>query len=550
MSPAATIRHVFAPLSGVRRSGRMLKVALTLFYLALAAPMTGLVMLALSGKTGLIQLAWTRGLSDSFRDTTLLLAGVGLLSATIGVGTAWLIAMNRFPGRTILGALLVLPLALPTYLAAYIAVELGDFYGPAQSTYRWLFNYTSRRDYEFPEVRSLTGAVLVFSLVLYPYIYLPARLMFEKQGSSIIQAARLHGAKGFRLFFRIGLPLARPAIVGGVVFALLETLNDIGAVEHLGVQSLSLTIRSIWLNRGDLPGAAQLALIGLMLVTAILALEFMARRQSSYAGPTRATPPVIPAQISGFKAFAAGLACATPVILGFGLPAIFLGIEALRMILKSGPPADLLRTLLNSVGLSVTAGIIVAAIGGIVALAARLLRGPAAAFAPRAAMLGYAIPGTVLVIALLPVFAVVDDGFERLGMPIVLSGSVVAILLAYLVRFTGIGVTQAETALSRISQNVDHAARTLGRDRTQIALTVLAPNLVRALGIAGLFAFVDAMKELPATLLLRPLNMETLATSIYAKASGGAFEDGAIEALLLLLIGLLPVLLLNRQRRG
>lgn len=530
-----------------RRGGVFLKIALGLFYLALAAPMAGLVALSF-GQGPAAGMGWSSALGATLRETLLLLAGVGALSAGMGVGAAWIIAMHRFPGRDALAIMLVLPLALPTYLAAYVIVELTDYFGPVQSLLRAVLGVESRADYWFPEVRSLPGAVLTLSLVLYPYIYLPSRLMFERQASRVIYAARLHGAAGWRLFGRIGLPLARPALAAGVAFALLEALNDVGAVEHLGVQTLSLTVRSIWLNRGSLPGAAQVSLGALVLVMGILLAEHALRRQVSFASSARADSPLIPLRLRGFKAFAAMAACALPVTLGFVVPAAFLAHEAVRLLRRSGVSDELWSALGNSLALSGAAGVAVAVVGAGVALAARLLTGPWAQYAPRLGALGYAIPGSVLVIALLPVFSKTDDALEALRIPFIVSGSMTAIVIAYVLRFAGIGIAQAEAGLARLSRHIDHAARTLGCGVNRLAFDVLAPNIRRGIGLAALLAFVDAMKELPATLLLRPLNMETLATSLYAHASGGSFENGALEALLLFAIGLAPVLLLAKLR--
>lgn len=530
-----------------RRSGTPLWIGLLTYTILLAAPLIGLAVLAFS-PTKASGLVWSAGLASTLTETLQLLAGVGIVSAAVGVGAAWLIATYRFPGREILAVMLVLPLALPTYLAAYVAVEMTDYFGPAQRLLRSVLGVTSRQDYWFPEVRSMPGAIIVLSLVLYPYIYLPARLMFERQVGRIIYAARLHGARGARLFFRIGLPLARPAVAAGTAFALLETLNDVGAVEHLGVQSLSLAVRSLWLNRGNLPGAAQVALGCLVLVGAILVAEFAARRHAAYANSDRAGAALSPVRLSGWRALLTTVACATPVLLGFVLPATFLIVEAAQSVARHGIAPTLWTALGNSLMLSLVAGLLVGVLGGTVAIAARLLKGALPFYAPRLATLGYAIPGSVLVIALLPVFSVVDDGLAAITGSLTISGSMTAILLAYLIRFSGIGVTQVEACLARLSRNIDHAARTLGCGVNRLAFDVLAANIRTGVGLAILFAFVDAMKELPATLLLRPLNMETLATSLYAHASGGTFENGAPEALLLFAIGLIPVWLLARTR--
>ncbi|MDP3408023.1 iron ABC transporter permease [Bosea sp. (in: a-proteobacteria)] len=486
-------------------------------------------------------------------DTGRLLLGVGLLCALIGVGTAWLVTQFEFPGRRSLEWLLVLPLALPTYITAYVYVEILGFQGPLQTGLRALTGWQSLRDYWFPDPRNLPGAICIMAIVLYPYVYLSVRALFGLQAAAIVESARTLGATPATLFWRIGLPMARPALAAGLTLALLETLNDIGASEYLGVRSLTLSIYTTWVNRNSLAGAAQIACVMLLLVVALMLIEARLRGQRRFSLPVRQPRAVGRVPLSGGRALAATLACALPVVLGALLPIGFLVGEVLRRDLWLQLDAGLLRSLVHALLFSGLAAGIVVALGVGIAAARRQGREPWLPALSRLASLGYAVPGTVLALGLLVPLAALDNivanAAQRwLGVNpgLLLIGTGAALVLAYVVRFLAIAISGVESGLSRISPRIDDAARTLGASAPEVIRQMHWPLARPAVAAAALLVFVDCLKELPATLLLRPLNVETLATTVYGHASRGAFEDGALAGLLIVLAGLYPAFRLAR----
>ncbi|WP_245973844.1 ABC transporter permease [Bosea caraganae] len=486
-------------------------------------------------------------------NTVALLLGVGLLCCLTGVGTAWLVTQYEFPGRAAFEWLLVLPLAIPTYITAYIYVEFLGFQGPLQAAFRALTGYRSLRDYWFPDPRNLAGAIFVMGIVLYPYVYLSVRALFGLQSATIVESARTLGASRWPLFWRIGLPMARPALAAGLTLALLETLNDIGASEYLGVRSLTISIYTTWLNRNSLEGAAQIACVMLVMVIMLIAVEARLRGQRRFAISVRQPRAVGRRPLKGRKALSAGLACALPVLLGAALPIGFLASEVLTRGLLFKIDAALLGNLGNAMLLSGIAAALVVALGlGIVA-ARRHGRESWLPALTRIASLGYALPGTVLALGLLVPLAGFDNALANtmrawfgVNPGLVLIGSGAALVIAYVVRFLAIAISGIESGLSRVSPRLDDAARALGANANEVVRRVHWPLARPAIAAAALLVFVDCLKELPATLLLRPLNLDTLATIVYGHASRGVFEDGALAALLIVLAGLYPAIILAR----
>lgn len=485
-------------------------------------------------------------------DTVILLGGVAVCTTVLGAGTAWLTTMMRFPGQRIFAWALVLPLAVPTYIAAYTQVEFFDFSGPVQTAVRGLFGFQSGRDYWFFDIRSLPGAIFTFSLVLYPYVFLPSRLVFGLQGASALDVCRSLGANGWRQFMEVGMPMARPAIIGGVTLALMETLNDVGAVEALGVKTISYAVFETWLNRDSLGGAVQLAVLTLMVVAGLIYLERWARRHRSYASNTRDKPPSR-VQLRGWRAGLATTLCALPLLGGLGVPLAVLVPYASRRLDGFWEP-QLWAALTNSLTVALLTACLCALIGYGLLQYARLARTPWLATAGRMAGLGYAVPGTVLAVGLLVPLAGFDNALDSvlrdtfgISTGLLFSGSIIIVIYACSLRFFTISYATLEAGFGKISPSMDMAALALGRKAPQVARDVHRPMMQRAVGIALLLVFVDAMKELSATLLLRPFNFETLATMIYARASQAALEDAAMACLIILLIGLVPVFLLARM---
>ncbi len=521
-----------------------------------AAPVIGLMIIALRGSGDLWPHLLAYVFPQTIADTLILLAGVGVLVMTIGTGLAWLLTAYEFPGRRIFEWALLLPLAVPTYIVAFAYLDILHPVGPVQTALRGLLGLSNPRDLWFPEVRSMTGCIFLLGIVLYPYVYISTRAMFLMQAGSILEVARTLGAKRRRVFFHVALPLARPAIAVGTSLALLEALNDIGASEFLGVQTMSVSIYATWVNRSNLPGAAQIALFMLLIVVSLILVERWARRNQRYVSMAQRTRRATPRKLTGWRAFAAIAAASLPVLFGFVLPAIYLTDQAIRRIGFAGISPAIGREIINTMSIAAIATIVALALGLIVAYAARLSRAPLAGASLRIASLGYAIPGTVLAIGLLAPLSTLDNAiasfFEYtfgLSTGLLLTGTGAALVYAYVARFLAISAGGIESGMAKLSPSLDHAARTLGESAGGVMRRVHLPLIRPALGAAALLVFVDCMKELPATLLLRPLNFETLSTHLYGEAARGTYEDGAIAALCIVLVGLIPVILLAKLSR-
>jgi iron(III) transport system permease protein len=493
-------------------------------------------------------------LPGSLQTTLLLMLGVGLSTGITGVVTAWLVTMCNFPGRRILDWALLVPLAVPTYIVAFAYVEVLDYTGPVQSFIRAIFGFQTSRDYWFPEVRSLGGAIFVMGAVLYPYVYLTTRASFLIQSASTLDVSRTLGASPYGLFFRIALPLARPATAIGISLALMECLNDIGAVTFFGVKTLTFSVYDIWLNRSSLGGAAQLALAMLFVVLLLLWLERFGRRKQRFdsGGGSKHRPPTR-FDLKGATAGFALLLCCLPILVGFIVPGLLLVDRASRRlddIFSSG----FVETVWNSFSLAAAAAVLTVVISIALAYALRLnTRGPLRG-AVRLASIGYAIPGTVLAIGILIPMARFDNYLDAhmeawfgINTGLLLLGSGTGLVYAYVVRFLAVSYGQVEGGFGKISPHLDMAARTLGRNSGQTLTQVHLPILRPVLLSAALLSFVDCMKELPATILLRPFNFDTLATTVFEAASREAFEEAALPSLAIVLVGLIPVIYLARS---
>jgi iron(III) transport system permease protein len=521
------------------------------------SPIVALIVIASEGSGDLWPQLAAYVLPSAAANTAILLLGVGILTGVIGVGTAWLVATADFPGRRFFDWALLLPLAIPTYILAYAYLDILHPLGPIQSALRSLFGITDPRALRLPEIRSMGGVIFLLGFVLYPYVYLATRASFLMQSANALEAARMLGAKQSEVFFRIALPLARPAIVVGVTLALLEALNDIGATEFLGVRTLTIAIYSTWLNRSSLPGAAQISLFMLALVVLLFLLERWARKGQKFVSRDRRAQPPARAKLAGVNALAAFLACALPLLIGFVAPFTYLADQAIRKALSSGVSSMLLRETANTLFFAGLATLVTVCVGLVIGYALRTDRSGFVAPASRIASIGYAIPGTVLAVGLLWPLAAFDNTVDAaarqwFGIPtgLLISGSGAALVLAYTIRFLAMSINGIEAGYAKISASVDHASRSLGESALGTLRKIHLPMLRPALGAAAILVFVDCMKELPATLMLRPFGIETLATHIYAEAVRGTYEDGAVAAILIVLAGLLPVLMLARVSRN
>lgn len=487
--------------------------------------------------------------------TLALMAGVGAVTFVTGTAAAWLVTMYRFPLRRMFQWASLVPLAAPAYIVAYTYVDFLSYAGPLQTWLRGVFGWTSPADYAFPEIRSLGGAIFVMSMVLYPYVFLTARASFIRQPATQMEVARALGQTAWGAFVTVALPQARPAIAVGVSLALMECLNDIGAVGFFGVRTLSLGIYTTWLGQGNLGGAAQIAAVMLVFVFALLWVERTARRRQSFANPAKRSHPAARVKLAGWRGWLAFAVCALPIFLGFVVPGLVLLNFALRR-LEGAVSLAYVKAAGHSLVLSATAALIAVVFGLTLAYANRLSQSGFTRQAVRLAGTGYAIPGTVLGIGVLIPLAAFDNAFDGLmrenfgiSTGLLLSGSIAAVTYAYVVRFLAISLGSIESGMEKVTPNLAAAARTLGRGPIAALREVHLPLLRPALVSAALLVFVDCMKELPATLILRPFDFETLATAVFTLASLDQLEDSALPALTIVAAGLIPVILLSRSLR-
>lgn len=482
-------------------------------------------------------------------NTILLVFIVGLGTAIVGTVTAWLTTAYQFPLRRALEILLALPLAFPAFVLAYAYTDLLDHPGAVQTLLRDVTGW-GPRDYWFPEIRSLGGAATMMIFVLYPYVYLLARASFLKQSSTAYLAARTLGASPWRAFFSVSIPMARPAIAGGVILALMETIADFGTVAHFGVPTFATGIYRSWFAMGDRAAAAQLALCLLMVALLFATLERIQRGAAMRHQAGKKSEQLKRQDLMGFKALGALSVCLLPIMIGFVIPLIVL----FNMALDSGHSpfsARYLGFLENSIILSGLAALVTVFAAIIVGFCARIAPSPASKFATIIAGIGYAVPGGVIAIGLLVPFARLDnliDGFMRdtfnISTGLLFTGSIGLLVLAYMVRYIAAALNAFDTGISGIKENVDHAARTLGRTPGKMLLQIHIPLLKPSLLTALLIVFVDVMKELPATLIMRPFNFDTLAVQAYRLASDERLVQSSVPSLMIVGFALLPVALL------
>lgn len=478
--------------------------------------------------------------------------GVGVGVGTLGVTTAWLTAMHDFPGRRFFEWALVLPLAMPAYVMAYVYTDFLQFVGPLQTALREAFGWR-HGDYWFPDIRTLPGAILMFVCVLYPYVYLLVRTAFLERASGMLEAARTLGMGPWRAFFAVSLPLARPAIVAGVALALMETLADYGTVAYFAVNTFTTGIYRAWFSLGDRVAAAQLAAMLLSFVLFLLMAERISRGRARYNNTTGRNRPMAGARLNGFAAFLAVIGCLLPLLLGFVLPALLL----FKMALAEGDAQFGERFLTlsrNSFFLAGVTSLIAVLLALLMAYGACLSKSALASGLNRLVGLGYAVPGAVIAVGVLIPVTRLDNwlaGQWELWFGsnpgLLLTGGIAALVYAYLVRFLAVALHTVESSLAKITPNMDDAARCLGLGQGATLRRVHAPMLRGSLFTAGLLVFVDVMKELPATLVMRPFNFDTLATQAYTLASDERLAEASTASLAIVAVGLLPLIALSRQ---
>ncbi len=480
-----------------------------------------------------------------------LMFGVTIGSLTLGVSSAWLISQHDFFGKKILHWALLLPLAMPAYIIAYTYTGLLEFEGPVQSTLRAFFDPQTVNAW-FPEVRSLPGAIVMLSLVLYPYVYLLARTAFSGNTQQIMNASRTLGAGPYRRFFVIALPMARPAVVAGVTLALMETLADFGTVQYFGVPTFTTGIYRTWTGFGDTTTTAQLALLLLAFVSILIAIELWSRKKAEYFAQGTKSASLPATKLSGHKSGLAFMVCLIPVAFGFLIPATQLLTWSIQNA-ETGFNSEFLTLIWNSFHLAAITAIVAASIALLLAYVQRIHNSRTTRLSKRIVTLGYAIPGTVIAVAVMIPFAWLDNTLDswmrntfNISTGLLLSGTLFALVFAYTFRFLSISLQTVESGLKQIKPSMDDSARTLGANRWTILLKIHLPLLNRSLLVAFLLVFVEVLKELPTTLILRPFNFNTLSVKAYEMASDERLADAGLPALLIVLTGLIPVILLSK----
>ena len=545
--------NALAGQGAARLQWSTLTVVAVIVAVLIAAPVLSVFSNVFMGETGgtWSHLADTV-LGEFMWNTVILCIGVGLGVSSIGVTSAWLTTMLDFPGRRFFEWALVLPLAMPAYVMAYVYTDFLQFVGPLQTWLRETFEWR-RGDYWFPDVRTVGGAVAMFMFVLYPYVYMIARTAFLERAGGMLEAGRSLGLGPWGSFFRVSLPLARPAVVAGTALALMETLADFGTVSYFGVQTFTTGIYRAWFSLGDRIAAAQLSAALLAFVILVLTLERMSRGRARFNNTSRQSSMPVRLRLPLALGLLAAFACFMPLLLGFLLPAALL----LQMAFAEGDAqfgprfVELAR---NSFVLAAVTAMIAVALAVVLGYAARLARTRLPHALNRVVGLGYAVPGSVIAVGVLIPLTRLDNWLAQSWEAIfgsnpglLLTGGIAALVYAYLARFLAVALQTVESSLGKITPSMDDASRSLGFGKWATLRRVHIPMLRGSLLTAGLLVFVDVMKELPATLVIRPFNFDTLATQAHTLAADERLAEASTAALIIVVVGLLPMFVISRQ---
>ena len=514
----------------------------------LLGPVAALLLAAFGDSGGLWGHLVDTVLATYVTNTLLLMGGVGSVAMVFGVSSAWVISRYDFAGRDMLEWMLLLPAAIPAYIIAYCYTDFFEYAGPVQSALRAAFGWQSPRDYFFPEIRSVGGAVLVMASVLYPYIYMVTRIAFRLTPASLFEIALVHNKSQF---WHVGLPLARPAIVAGLALVMMEVVSDFGTVEYFAVQTITLGIFNVWLGMNNLVAAAQISSVGFLFILGLLGLELYARSRQQYVSTSRAQNSLAPLPTSTGGACVCWALCLIPLSFGFFIP---LGV-LLRFVLRGDVLADFLAiqpVVVNTMLVAIAAAFFIMLIASVIVLTAAFRAGPKLRKLALMSSTGYAFPGTILAIGVL-VYAGYIDHLLRLISGGWISSFLIAsmglLMLAYLVRFQAVGYGAMLSGVRRLPENLMSASRVLGHGYGASLRQIILP-LLKSSFLAGLMlVFVDIMKELPMTLLLRPFDFETLATHTYQFAKDEMLEQAALPALMIVVTGLVPVILMSAMLR-
>lgn len=532
-------------------SNRLPTLGILLLCLLLSVPVLTILASVTNSSDGVWQHLYDTVLGDYVTHSLTLLVGVGLMVLVLGIGPAWLVTMTRFPGSRILEWALVLPLAMPAYIIAYTYTGMLDVGGPLQLWIRETFELRFG-EYWFPQIRSLNGAVVMLSLVLYPYVYLLSRMAFIEQSVCVLEVSRTLGATPFQAFTRVAIPLARPAIIAGLSLVLMETLADYGTVQYFGISAFTTGIFRTWFGLGSITAAAQLAAVLMIFILFLILAEHWSRQKARYHHTSNKYTRLPQIELTGWKRAGAMTYCILPVLLGFVIPFVQLSMWAVdtwHLIDKE----SFLTLFFNSLELASITAVIALLLGLFITYSKRLRPTLATRGMVRILGLGYAIPGTVIAVGVLIPFAWFDntvDAWMRehfdIATGLLLSGTLVAVVFAYLVRFLPVSLNTLDAGLGKIKPTMDDVGRSMGLKPLQILRRVHVPIMRGSLLTASLLVFVDVLKELPATLILRPFNFNTLAIRTYELANQERLAEASSTALMIVLAGIIPVIILSQ----
>ncbi len=511
-------------------------------------PVLAVLVAAFGDSGGLWSHLYDTVLGRYISNTLILMAGVGVVAIGFGVSSAWVVSRYDFAGRRILEWMLLLPAAIPAYIIAYSYTEFFEYAGPLQSALRHLFDWQSPRDYWFPEIRSLGGAILVMASVLYPYIYMVTRIAFRLTPASLFEIALVHNRSQF---WQVGLPLARPAIMAGLALVMMEVMSDFGTVEFFAIETITLGIFNVWLGMNNLVAAAQISIVGFGFILALLGLELYARSRQQYVSSSRNQTPLAMLVPTKAGILACWAVCVIPLLFGFFIPVgVLLGLVATNDLL-----ADFLaiRGIVgNTLIVAAIAAVVIMVLSAFIVVTATFRAGSKTRKMALFASTGYAFPGTILAIGVLIFTGQLDRaiaavfGAQFQG---ILITSIGVLFLAYIVRFQAVGYGAMISGVRRLPANMMNASRVLGQGYMDSIRRVIMPLLKSSFLAGMMLVFVDVMKELPMTLLLRPFNFDTLATYTYQFAKDEMLEMAALPALMIVLSGLVPVILMSAMLR-
>ncbi|MBO1518132.1 ABC transporter permease [Oceanisphaera pacifica] len=521
--------------------------------LLLTLPIMALIYEALLPTEGIFNHLWVTVLPTYIGNTFWLVLLVMAFSLLSGVPAAWLMAMCELPGKRWLQWALILPLAMPSYIVAFVYTDLLDFSGPIQSSLRHWFGWNSAADYYFPAIRTLGGAGIILGLVLYPYVYLLARTAFMEQSTSLIQSSRLLGCSPWQSFKKISLPLARPSIAVGLSLVAMEALAEFGTVNFFAVNTLTTAVYDTWLGYGSLNAAAKISAIMLLVVMLLLSMERMSRQRQQVFQKNMGHEQQAGYQLSGIAKWGALGFCWALVLLGFLLPFMILCYHAVHYFDQAWN-SQFFEYSFNSLLLSTLVAGIALTVGLLLGMHHRLTGNTASVLPMRLASMGYALPGTVLAIGVLVPLTSLDfainDAALWLGVTepgLLFTGTMIAIAFGYLVRFGAMAIGSVESSLGKVSPSLDMVTQTMGYSPSAMMMKVHMPLIRKGMLAGALLVFIECMKELPAALLLRPFNFQTLATYVYQFVSDEQLELGALPAIAIVLVGLVPLIFLNRS---